>query len=73
MVDDIDRAVASQLAHLTDRLVHDYAGRVPDHVVRSVVTETYRAHAPARVTQFLPVLVDRAVRQRLGHPRRETA
>jgi hypothetical protein len=70
---DTQRAVESQVAHLTDRLVRDYAGQVPDEIVRSIVTETYSAYSPARVTQFLPVLVDRAVRERLGHAVRRTA
>jgi hypothetical protein len=70
---DIERAVELQVARVSDRLVRDYAGKVPDEVVRTIVNETYRAYAPARVTQFLPVLVDRAVRQRLGYARRESA
>jgi len=69
----VERAVDVQVAHLSDRLVRDYAGLVPDEVVRTIVNETYRAYASARVTQFLPVLVDRAVRQRLGHAGRESA
>lgn len=68
-----ERAVEVQVAHVSDRLVRDYAGQVPGEVVRSLVTETYRSYEPARVTQFLPVLVDRAVRQRLRQVERESA
>jgi hypothetical protein len=69
----VERAVDVQVAHVSDRLVLEYAGRVPDEVVRTIVNETYHAYVPARVTQFLPVLVDRAVRQRLDHAGRESA
>lgn len=63
---NIDRAVDVQVSHVTERLVHDYAGRVEDTVVREMVTAAYQGYAPARVTQFLPVLIDREVRQRLA-------
>lgn len=70
---DIDQAVEIQIGHVSDRLVHDYAGQVAADVVRSMVTEAYRSYMAARVTQFLPVLIDRAVRDRLGHTAREIA
>src|SRR4051812_24819294 len=62
---DQGRAVEVQVAHLADRLVADYADTLPDSVVRSVVTHVYEAYAEARVTQFVPVLVDRAARAEL--------
>ncbi|MBV9487303.1 MAG: hypothetical protein JO246_14745, partial [Frankiaceae bacterium] len=37
----------------------------PDDVVRGLVSEVYGELAASRVTQFVPVLVDRGVRQRL--------
>jgi len=70
---DIDQTVEIQIAHVSDRLVHDYAGLVAGDVVRALVTDAYRSNRTARITQFLPVLIDRAVRERLGHTRREIA
>jgi len=57
--------VAEQVDRLTIRLVDEYADRVPDRVVRGLVAEAYGPMASARVTQFVPVLVDREVRSRL--------
>jgi hypothetical protein len=57
--------VEQQVASVTERLVHDYAGRVPDQVVRGLVDEAVSGYAEARVQQFVPVLVDRTVRQQL--------
>jgi hypothetical protein len=62
---DQPAGVDVQIAHLTDRLVQDFAGQVPDGVVRHLVDEAYVPYKGARVTQFVPVLVDRSVRQRL--------
>ena len=68
-----DRAVDVQVAHLADRLVADYADTLPDSDVRSVVSRVYAAYAQARVTQFVPVLVDRRVREELSGLRRASA
>jgi hypothetical protein len=57
--------VEQQVEHVAERLVHDFAGRVGDAEVRSLVTATYSAYQQARVQQFVPVLVDRSVRQQL--------
>ena len=57
--------VEQQVATVMERLVHDYAGKVPDQVVRGLVDEAFSGYAEARVQQFVPVLVDRTVRQRL--------
>ena len=57
--------VEEQVAHVADRLVDDFAGRVDDREVRNLVTEVYSGYSQARVTQFVPVLVDRSVRQQL--------
>ena len=70
---DLERPVDVQVAHLTDRLVADFAGRLPDTVVRSAVSHAYEAYAGARVTQFVPVLIDRAVREELSGRRRASA
>jgi len=57
--------VEQQVAHVADRLVDDFSGRVDDVEVRGLVTEAYSDFQQARVTQFVPVLVDRFVRQQL--------
>ena len=57
--------VDKQVEHVAERLVHDFAGQVADTEVRNLVTATYSAYSQARVKQFVPVLVDRTVRQQL--------
>lgn len=57
--------VEQQVAHVADRLVDDFAGRVDDREVRNLVTAAYSGYSQARVKQFVPVLVDRSVRQQL--------
>jgi hypothetical protein len=57
--------VDKQVEHVAERLVHDFAGRVDDAEVRSLVNATYSAYVQAPVQQFVPVLVDRSVRQQL--------
>lgn len=57
--------VEQQVAHVADRLVNDFAGEVEDNEVRELVTQVYSGYSQARVQQFVPVLVDRSVRQRL--------
>jgi hypothetical protein len=57
LVDQVDK-VAAQLAA-------EYAGQVPDPLVRELVIQVYGEMASAKVTQFVPVLVDRSVRARL--------
>jgi hypothetical protein len=57
--------VEEQVAKVADRLADEYADKVPAGVVRGMVTEAYTPMRDARVTQFVPVLVARSVRQRL--------
>jgi len=57
--------VDDQVAKLADRLAVEFADSVPDVVVRELVADAYGPLRAARVTQFVPVLVDRSVRQRL--------
>jgi hypothetical protein len=57
--------LAAQVDKVAQRLADEFAGSVPDPVVRNLVTEVYGEMASARVTQFVPVLVDRGVRARL--------
>ena len=57
--------VEQQVAHVAERLVDDFAGQVDGTEVRSLVSEVYSDYSHAKVQQFVPVLVDRSVRQRL--------
>lgn len=57
--------VEEQVAHVADRLAVEYGETVGAGVVRELVDEAYSPFRQARVTQFVPVLVDRSVRQRL--------
>jgi hypothetical protein len=57
--------LADQVDKVAQRLADEYSGTVPDPVVRSLVTEVYSEMSSAKVTQFVPVLVDRGVRARL--------
>lgn len=58
-------SVVEQVGKLAQRLSDEYSGKVPDPVVRHLVDEAYHEMESARVTQFVPVLVDRNVRARL--------
>ena len=57
--------VEDQVAKVADRLASEYADRVPNVVVREMVDAAYGPMKRAKVTQFVPVLVDRTVRERL--------
>lgn len=57
--------VEEQVARVADRLTAEYGEKVGSGVVRKLVDEEYLPYRQARVTQFVPVLVDRSVRQRL--------
>jgi hypothetical protein len=58
-------SLAEQVDKVAQRLADEFSGSVPDPVVRDLVTEAYGEMSSARVTQFVPVLVDRRVRARL--------
>ena len=57
--------VEEQVARVADRLTAEYGDQVGPGVVRELVDQAYSPYRQARVTQFVPVLVDRSVRQRL--------
>lgn len=57
--------VEEQVARVADRLTAEYGDTVGAGVVRELVDEEYSPYRAARVTQFVPVLVDRSVRRRL--------
>jgi hypothetical protein len=60
-------SLADQVDKVAQRLSAEFSGRVPDPEVRRLVTEAYGEMSTAKVTQFVPVLVDRSVRNRLRH------
>jgi hypothetical protein len=58
-------SLAEAVDKVTQRLADEFSGSVPDPELRRIVTEVYGEMSSARVTQFVPVLVDRGVRARL--------
>jgi hypothetical protein len=58
-------SLADQVDKVAQRLADEFSGSVPDPEVRRLVVEVYGEMSTARVTQFVPVLVDRSVRARL--------
>ena len=58
-------SLSDQVDRVAQRLAEEYSGRFPDPVVRGLVDEAYHEMEAARVTQFVPVFVDRTVRARL--------
>ena len=58
-------SLADQVDKVAARLSDEFAGSVPDQVVKGLVREAYVEMSSARVTQFVPVLVDRSVRARI--------
>ena len=59
--------VEDQVARVAERLECEYADRVPTGVVQQLVDAAYTPMKKAKVTQFVPVLVDRTVREQLRH------
>ncbi len=62
---DVAAELDRQVVRVAERLVADYAGKVSDEEVRRLVDDAFRRLGPARITQFVPVLVDRSVRDTL--------
>jgi hypothetical protein len=58
-------SLSDQVSKVAQRLADEYSGRVPDPVVRSFVDEAYHEMESAKITAFVPVLVDRSVRARI--------
>jgi len=58
-------SLADQVDKVAQRLTEEFSGTVPDPVVRDLVIEVYGEMSSAKVTQFVPVLIDRSVRARL--------
>lgn len=59
--------VEDQVARVAERLESEYGDRVPTGVVQQLVDAAYSPMKKAKVTQFVPVLVDRTVREQLRH------
>lgn len=57
--------VEAQLDEVEDRLVDEY-GTVDEQTVRRHVRDERRLFAGAKVQVFVPILVERAVRERLA-------
>jgi hypothetical protein len=57
-----------QFAQLEKRLVDDYGAALRD-TVRSMVEQERERFSDSRVHAFVPILVERSVRLRLGSPR----
>ncbi|HTR69520.1 MAG TPA: hypothetical protein VMH41_04765 [Mycobacteriales bacterium] len=54
-----------QVDRVAQRLADEFSGTVPGPEVRTMVDRVYEEMASAKVTQFVPVLVDRNVRAQL--------
>ncbi len=64
------RSLEKQLDEMTDRLLREYAGRgVSADAVHDAVDAVHAQFAAATVLTYLPLLVERGVRDRLGGPR----
>ncbi len=62
---DVAADLDQQVVRVAERLVADYAGKVSDEQVRRLVDDAFRQFGEARITQFVPVLVARSVRDAL--------
>ncbi len=59
-----------QMAPLIASLVAAYAGSVDEEAVATAVRAEFAAYAGARITQFIPLLVEQKVRARLAGAQR---
>ncbi len=62
---DVAVELDRQVVRVAERLVADYAGKVSDDEVRRLVDDAMRRLGDARIRQFVPVLLDRSVRDAL--------
>jgi hypothetical protein len=58
-------SLEDQVGKVAQRLSEEFAGQVPDPVVRGMVTAEYDEMKSATVTTFVPVFIDRNVRRRI--------
>ncbi|MDX6284558.1 MAG: hypothetical protein QOG53_43 [Frankiales bacterium] len=61
-----------QVSRVEQRLVDDFSEHVSHDLVRQYVREAHSALATARITQFLPTLIERHARGRLLERSRPT-
>ena len=54
-----------QVSRIEQRLVDDFSENVSQDLVRQYVREAHSALATARITQFIPILVEQQARGRL--------
>jgi ubiquinone biosynthesis protein UbiJ len=59
--DEID----AQVSRVEQRLVEDFSAQVPPALVKEYVHEAHSELATARITQFIPTLIERHARGRL--------
>ena len=67
----LDSAVNVELTHLEARLVDEWVDYVPAEVVRELLVRSVEELESGTVRRYLPVLVERAVRERVArmlHP-----
>jgi hypothetical protein len=64
---DIDPELREQeaLRHVTEHLARDYAEAAPPERIEEVVDDKREAYADAPVRDFVPILVERDVREEL--------
>jgi hypothetical protein len=61
------QAMDDQLRRVADRLGHKYGDRAEGPEIQSAVFEEAERYRDARVKQYIPVLVQHAVQERLRH------
>jgi hypothetical protein len=59
------QSIAEIIADVTRRLVREFAGTRSPDVIEAVVTAEAARHSGARITSYVPVLVERRARARL--------
>lgn len=60
-----DKGLDEHLAHLTGRLIEEYAEKVGANSVREAVDSARIDLRDATVTKYLPVLIERSARDRI--------
>lgn len=58
--------IETQLNEVENKLVNEYKSSVDENIVRGYVQDERRAFADAKVQVFVPILIERAVREKLA-------
>ena len=61
-----DMSRGARVDEAIDRLTDEFKGVLPSQVVREQVTSSLDSYRGARIVDFVPLLVYRSARQRLG-------